>query len=174
MSEPFIGEVRMFAGSFAPQGWALCDGALLSIAQNQALFSLLGTSFGGNGQTNFALPDLRGRVPIHTGQGPGLSSYSLGQAGGSENVTLQTGQIPAHNHSLNANTLPANQKGPAGNALAAEPSGVTALYSDAGVNAAMNPQSVGNAGGGQPHANIQPFLTLTFIIALQGIYPARS
>jgi microcystin-dependent protein len=173
MSEPFLGEIRMFGGNFAPTGWALCNGTLLSISQNQALFSILGTTFGGNGTTTFGLPDLQGRVPIHFGQGPGLSPYVLGQVAGSESVTLNNTQLPSHNHILNANSSPANQQVPTSNALAAEPSGLTALYSDQGVNTALNPQSVGNAGGNQPVPIVQPYLAVNFIIALVGIFPSR-
>lgn len=180
MSEPFLGEIRMFGGNFAPRGWALCNGQLLSIAQNTALFSILGTTYGGNGQTTFALPNLQGRVPMHWGAGPGLTPRTLGETGGTENVTLLLTQIPQHNHPVNAaatatsaspaGAVPATVAPPRGsggaaqNAYAAAPDGATV----------MNNGMVGQAGGSQPHANIQPFQCVTFIIALEGIFPSRN
>lgn len=169
MSQPFIGEIVMFAGNFAPRGWSFCSGQTLSIAQNTALFSILGTTYGGNGQTTFALPDLRSRVPIHPGQGPGLSSYSLGQQGGSENVTLTVPQMPAHNHTLNANNGASNDTIPT-NAFFSE----GGLYTTNAANVQMNPATIGLTGGSQPHPNIQPYLAINFIIALQGIFPSRN
>lgn len=177
MSEPFLGEIRMFAGNFAPRGWAFCNGQILPIAQNTALFSILGTTYGGNGQTTFALPNLQGQVPVQWGSAPGGSSYSLGQTGGSENVTLLIGQVPAHSHPVNASntastpsvvgavpaTIPAPRGGTATNSYAASGDGTT-----------MNPQMVGPAGGSQPHANMQPYLCVSFIIALNGIFPSRN
>lgn len=169
MSEPFIGQIVMFAGNFNPRGWAFCNGQILSIAQNTALFSILGTTYGGNGQTTFALPDLRSRVPLHPGQGPGLSSYSLGQVGGTETVTLITSQIPAHNHGLIASDTTPSDTLPNGKILAE-----ASIYSAGAANAPMNPASIGLTGGGQPHPNIQPYLCINFIIALQGIFPSRN
>ncbi len=169
MATPFIGMIVMFGGNFAPRSWAFCSGQILPIAQNTALFSILGTTYGGNGQTTFALPDLRSRVPIHPGQGPGLSPYSLGQQGGVETVTLTTNQMPAHNHSLVANNTAPNDNLPNGNALAD-----STIYTSAAPNAQMNAASIGIAGGSQPHPNIQPYTCVNFIIAIQGIFPSRN
>lgn len=172
MATPFIAEIVMFAGNFAPRNWAFCQGQILSIAQNTALFSLLGTTYGGNGQTTFALPDLRGRVPIHPGQGPGLSTYVLGEQGGTENVTLLTTQIPAHNHTAvtRANSGAANDTSPIGNFLA------DGNQYNSASNAQMNATGVtiGNTGGSQPHTNIQPYTCINYIIALFGIFPSRN
>jgi microcystin-dependent protein len=167
VDEPFLGEIRLVPYSFAPKGWALCAGQLLPINQNQALFSLLGTTYGGNGQTNFALPDLRGRVPVGAGQAPGGSSYALGAAGGQETVKLTSGQLPAHAHPVRASSggsttpNPANSFPAAGGAYAASQ------------NAKMAATMVGRTGSGQPHDNRQPYLSLNYIIALQGIYPSQ-
>ncbi len=169
MSEPFLAEIRIFAGNFAPRGWAFCDGQLLPIAQNTAVFSLLGTNYGGNGTTNFALPDLRGRVPVHVGQGPGLANVDLGQTGGIEAVTLTAGQMPAHNHILAATNGASTSSRPGGNV----PSG-SGAYAAAGDGNTMNPAMVQNTGGSQPHENHQPYLGLSFIIALEGIFPSRN
>ena len=177
MSEPFIGQIMMFAGNFAPRDWAFCDGQLLSIAQNTALFSILGTTYGGNGQTTFALPDLRGRVPIQQGQGPGLSPYILGQASGVENVTLLISNIPAHTHSLGASSGQGDSPSPEGAvpAVTVDPNSQQPLNSYASTpNTSMAATSVGLAGGSQPHTNIQPYLSINFIIALEGIFPSRS
>lgn len=171
--EPFIGEVTVYGFNFPPRGWATCDGQLISIAQNTALFALLGTQYGGNGTTNFALPDLRGRVPIHSGQGPGLSNYVQGQTGGSENVTLLTSQMPAHNHSYNAVSDAGNTSAPAG-AYLANTGALDKEYKTSGTIVAMNPNAIGAAGGGQPHNNMQPYLVLNFSIALQGVFPSRN
>lgn len=168
MSEPFIGQVTLFAGNFAPRGWAFCSGQLLSIAQNTALFSILGTTYGGNGQTTFALPDLRGRVPLGPGQGPGLSNVVLGQQGGVENVTLTQAQAPAHGHPVAASNAAATAARPGGNL----PAGNGAY--GAAADTTMNPAMVGAAGGSQPHENRQPYLGMNFIIALEGIFPARN
>jgi microcystin-dependent protein len=176
MSEPFIGEIRMVGFTYAPQGWALCDGQLLSIAQNSALFALLGTTYGGNGQTTFALPDLRGRVPLHPGQGPGLSPYVLGQSSGAETVTLTATQIPAHNHTVAANSGSGSAENPVGNFPAAitDPNtGAPFNAFAASANGTMNPTAVGIAGGSQPHTNLQPYLCVNFIIALEGIFPSH-
>jgi microcystin-dependent protein len=174
MEEPFIGEIALFAGNFAPMGWAFCDGSLLPINQYQALFSLLGTTYGGDGRNNFALPDLRGRAPISFRQGPGLSNYTLGQKGGSESTTLTLAQMPAHNHLLNASTLAADQPGPAGNVLAVEPTGSSAVYHAAPANTTLDAGAVDPAGSSAAIDNRQPYLAINYIIALQGIYPPRS
>jgi microcystin-dependent protein len=177
MSEPFIGEIIMFGGNFAPRGWAMCNGQLLSISQNTALFSILGTSFGGNGTTTFGLPDLRSRVPIHQGQGPGLSPYVLGQQGGPENVTLLQNNMPIHTHLANASTINADQPSPAG-AIWASPvdsqGGAGTGYTKQAANTTMAPNAIGNAGGSVPFSIVQPYLAVTFIIALQGIFPSRN
>ena len=177
MSEPFIGEIRMFAGNFPPRGWQFCQGQLLSIAQNTALFSILGTTYGGNGQTTFALPDLRGRYPMQPGQGPGLSPRTLGEQGGSETVTLLTNQMPAHTHSHVASGAQGDQVTPEGhfNAVLVDPNTQTPLNLYGGTpSTTMNPASIGAAGGSQPHNNMSPFLCVNFIIALEGIYPSRN
>lgn len=177
MAEAYLGEIRMFAGNFAPSGWALCNGQLLSISQNSALFSILGTSFGGDGVSTFGLPNLQSRVPIHQGQGQGLSPYTVGQTGGSEQVTLLTNQMPVHTHTVNASNTSASATTAGGNlpATAAASRGQDApnIYgSAAGTTMAAN--MIGAAGGSQPHANIQPYQCVTFIIALTGIYPSRG
>ena len=177
MADPFIGEIRMFGGNFGPVGWATCDGQLLPIQQYTALFSILGTTFGGNGTTNFALPDLRGRVPVHVGTGPGLSPYTLGEKTGSERVTLVQNQMPAHTHSANCSSTSATQASPGGNIWASpvdSGGGAGTGYTNAGSNGAMAPTAIGMAGGGLPVPIIQPFLCVTFIIALIGIFPSRS
>lgn len=176
MSEPFIGEIIMFAGNFAPRGWAFCQGQLLSIAQNTALFSILGTTYGGNGQTTFGLPDFRGRVPVGQGTGPGLSSYVLGELSGVENTTILSSQMPPHTHvatvSLKASTAAANDTLPTNNYLADGNAYQTAT------DTTMNPGAVtvsnSIAGGGQPISILQPFLCINFIIALEGIFPSRN
>jgi microcystin-dependent protein len=174
MSEPFIGEIKMFGGNFAPRGYAFCDGQLLSIAQNTALFSLLGTTYGGDGRTTFGLPDLRSRVPVHAGTGPGLSQYRLGQKAGAETVTLTVPNLPPHNHAALA-------AGPAGNAndaignIWADDAGVSsATYSSGSATGTMRGDAIGNTGSGQPMNNVPPYLAINFIIALQGIFPSRS
>ena len=173
MAEPFLGSIVLFCGNFAPRGWALCDGQMLSIAQNTALFSILGTTFGGNGVTTFALPDLRGRVPLHPGSGPGLSTYNLGEATGSESVTLLANQMPAHSHAVAApcsDGAPSSPS-PVGAVLANQDQ--TAFYAASGT-AAMAVATSTPAGGSQPHENRQPSLAINFIIALEGIFPSRS
>jgi microcystin-dependent protein len=172
MSEPFLSEIRIFGFNFAPQGWAMCNGQLLPINQNQALFSLLGTTYGGNGQTNFALPNLQGRAPNHFGGG-----FNLGQAGGEMAHTLTTNELPTHLHTLTSNMAVvdansnATQGVPTGNVWAN--TGKT-QYSTAQPNAAMGPSAVTNVGGSQPHQNMQPYLVLNFCIALQGIFPSQN
>jgi microcystin-dependent protein len=168
-SGTFIGEITLVPYNFAPRNYAFCNGQILSIAQNTALFSLLGTTYGGNGQTTFALPDLRGRCAVSSGQGPGLSSYVLGEVTGSENVTLTANQMPAHNHSLGAVDDDSNSSLVTNHLLANTPT-----YATGAANATMNAGAIGLAGGSQPHANIQPLLTLNYCIALAGIYPSRN
>jgi microcystin-dependent protein len=171
MSNPFIGEIRLFAGNFAPQGWALCNGQLMAISQNTALFSLLGTTYGGNGQTTFALPDLRGRVPVHRGQGPGLTPRTQGEQSGSETVTLLSTQMPAHSHALRASTVAATGSTPAGALL-----GATSVnsYDNSAAGVPMAAGAIGSTGGSQPHDNMAPTLALNYIISLFGIFPSRS
>ncbi|MCZ4318149.1 tail fiber protein [Aequorivita viscosa] len=169
--EPFLGEIVMFGGNFAPRGWALCDGQLLPISQNQALFSLLGTTYGGDGRTTFALPELRGRVAMHAGAGPGLSPRPLGQKSGVENVTLTTAQIPAHNHAVVLNAKEEGDKdNPNGAYIAGDGTNAFGATSDI----AMAAPQVGNTGGSQDHNNLQPFQCVNYIIALQGIFPSRN
>lgn len=176
MADPFVAEIRVFPFNFAPKGWALCDGQLMPISQNTALFSLLGTTYGGNGKSNFALPDLQGRAPMHPGQGPGLSLHDLGETGGSETVTLLESEIPAHAHAIFASTNAADERGgtkqPAG-AMPGVQQGSNQLYT-AITPTAFNNQALASAGGDQPHNNLMPYLTFNFCIALQGVFPPRS
>ncbi|MBD2679859.1 MULTISPECIES: phage tail protein [Nostoc] len=179
MTIPYIGEIRMFGGNFAPTGWALCNGQLLAISENDQLFALIGTTYGGDGQTNFALPDLRGRAPIHQGTGTGLSPRIIGQSIGAEAVTLTTDQLPQHNHSLTANTdsnpgvITATDKSPADNVPATGTVEMYARPSDPLVS--MSPNAIAPfVGGSQPHYNIQPYLAINFIISLQGLYPSPN
>ena len=175
MASPFLAEIRMFGGTFAPRGNALCNGQIISIAQNTALFSLLGTTYGGNGQTTFGLPNLQGSAPMHSGQGPGLSPRDLGEIGGSPTVTLVSGEMPLHNHLPSAVTIGGNQTSPAGNTWATVLSGrgTLSLYGTTS-NTQMNPAAIGIAGGSQPHNNLPPYQVVTFIIATQGVFPARN
>lgn len=170
-AEPYIGEVSWFAGNFAPRGWAFCNGQLLSISENTALFSLLGTTYGGDGRTTFALPDARGRAFIHAGTGPGLSSRALGSRAGTQQESLTVSQMPAHTHTSRANSGAASSANPEENVLAN--SGRANLYSGS-ANVNMNTNAITSTGGSQPHNNMQPFLTLNCIIALQGIFPSRN
>jgi microcystin-dependent protein len=179
---PLLGQLMAFAGNFAPRGYALCAGQLLPISQNTALFSILGTTYGGNGTTNFALPDLRGRTPIHSGQGPGLSSRVLGEQDGAEAVTLTQATFPTHTHALNADAAAATSSSPMGG-LTAEAAGsgrggvkfAVNLYSPlAATTTLAPPQLAQGPGGGQPHNNLQPYLAINWCIALQGIFPARN
>lgn len=172
MSEPFVGEIRMFAGNFAPRGWAFCDGQLLAVSQNDALFSLLGTIYGGDGRTTFGLPDLRGRLPIHAGHGPGLSERRLGSKGGAEKVTLTVNQFPSHSHPLRARALPADTRNPQDKVLA-QPAVFQYTNVPTSPLVPMSNQAVGNVGGSRSHTNLMPFLCIHFIIALVGIYPSR-
>jgi len=174
MADPFVAEIRIFPFNFAPKGWAWCDGQLMPLSQNTALFSLLGTTYGGDGKSNFALPDLQGRAPMHPGQGPGLSLHDLGETGGSETVTLLESEIPAHSHGLLAvggfngtNNDPTNgvpAKGDAG----------LLPYTPSGPSLMMAPEAIAPAGGDQPHNNLMPYLTFYFCIALQGVFPPRG
>ena len=176
MSEPFIAEIRIFAGNFAPRSWAFCDGQLLPIAQNTALFSLIGTTYGGDGRSTTALPDLQGRAPMHPGRGPGLTSRRLGQRGGVERITLSEAQMPNHNHNVQAvartqftvgNSLTAEN-----NYLASPQTGNAYVSSTSTTN--MATAAVDSTGGSQSHDNMQPYIAINFIIALQGLYPSRS
>ena len=166
MSTPYIGEIRIFAGNYAPQGWAFCDGSLLSISEFDTLFNLIGTTYGGDGQTTFALPDLRGRIPVHQGAG-----FVLGQSGGAEAVTLTTAQLPAHTHLPQAQSTPATSRAPGGNVWA-----VTAAtrYSPAPLASTLDAGAIQAAGGGQPHDNLMPGLCVNFIISLFGIFPSQN
>ena len=171
MAEPFLSEIRIFSFGFPPKGWALCNGQLLPINQNQALFSLLGTTYGGNGQKNFALPDLRGRVPLHSGNG-----LTRGQALGEASHTLTTSEMPQHFHPVNAydnSNVDSNANSPAG-AFYARTADASTLYSSGNANSTMNAGVIGNTGGSQPHENRQPFQVLNFCIALQGIFPSQN
>ncbi len=170
MSDPFVAEIRAFPFNFAPDGWAFCNGQLLGISQNTALFSLLGTTYGGDGKSNFALPNLQGCVPIHPGQGPGLSLYDLGDDGGSEYVTLLQSTIPSHNHLVQASQENGGTSEPANNMLAAANAYVP--YDSTLTQLAQT--AAAPAGGDQPHSNLMPYLTLNFCIALQGEYPPRT
>ena len=162
----FIGEIRMFGGNFAPAGWALCNGQLMAIDQNAALFNLIGTTYGGDGQTTFALPNLQSRVPVHVGPG-----FALGQTGGAETVTLTTSQIPAHTHPGGVNSGAATASSPAGNVFA---TGTSTPYSDQPADSALATPAIQSAGGSQPHDNMLPFLTVNFIISLFGIFPSQT
>jgi len=173
MANPFLAEIRIFPFNFAPKGWAFCDGQLLPLSQNTALFSLLGTTYGGDGKSNFALPNMQGNAPMHPGQGPGLSLHDLGETGGSDTVTLLEAEIPAHNHALQADSSdPGEDRTPASEALARSTG--AALYASSASLVAFASQALSPAGGNQPHNNMQPYLTLNFCIALQGVYPPRT
>ncbi|KQW46369.1 MULTISPECIES: phage tail protein [unclassified Roseateles] len=171
MSTPYVGEIRLFAGNFEPVGWMFCHGQLLPIAENDVLFTLIGTTYGGDGQTTFALPDLRGRVPVHQGQGPGTSSRMLGEVGGVETVTLLASQMPAHTHALHANAAVATGTAPGGALLAATS---VASYDTGPGATAMAASAVGSAGGNQPHQNMAPTVALNYIISLYGIFPSQG
>ncbi|MEY8214892.1 MAG: tail fiber protein [Colwellia sp.] len=178
MSDPFLGEIIMFGGNFAPRGWALCDGTLLAISQNQALFSLLGTTYGGDGRTTFGLPELRGRVAMHAGNGPGLSSRPLGQKSGSETNTLNVNHLPSHTHAATAHCVDGvgNANTAAGNLWSADAGNQSATYNNGGQNGDMKSDaiSVANTGGGSSVNNIQPYQAVNYIIALQGTFPSRN
>jgi microcystin-dependent protein len=170
MADPFVAEIRIFPFNFAPTGWAFCNGQLLPISQNTALFSLVGTYYGGDGKSTFGLPNLKGSFPMYWGQGPGLSLYDLGQVGGAETVSLLASEIPQHTHALSGGTN-APQRGAAGTVPGASPA---KPYHPGPPNATANPAMVGPAGGGAPHNNMPPYLTLSFCIAMQGVFPPRS
>ena len=172
MSDQFLGEIRIVGFNFAPTGWATCDGQLLPLSQNTALFSLLGTYYGGDGKSTFALPNLQGSAPLGQGQGPGLAEYVIGQQGGSQTVTLLDSEIPAHGHALMAFTDPADLKLPATHALARSSNGPA--YTPAANASTASPMAVGVMGASSPHNNMQPYLTMLFVIAMQGIYPPRQ
>lgn len=170
--DPFVAEIRIFPFNFAPRGWAWCDGQLLPLSQNTALFSLLGTTYGGNGKSNFALPDLQGRAPMHPGQGPGLSLHDLGETGGSETVTLLESEIPSHSHAWRASISDGTSQTPANEMLA---TGIgIGQYAAPGAMTMLSPNALAPAGGDQPHNNLQPYLTFYFCIALQGVFPPRG
>jgi microcystin-dependent protein len=172
MADPFVAEIRIFPFNFAPKGWAWCDGQLLPLSQNTALFSLLSTTYGGDGKSHFALPDLQGRLPMHPGQGPGLSLHDLGESGGSETVTLLESEMPAHSHSLTASQADGTERLPAGQQFAG---GVgISMYQTPGPLVSLNPSALAPAGGDQPHNNLQPYLTCYFCIALQGVFPPHG
>lgn len=171
MSEPFVGEIRMFAGNFAPRGWAFCDGQLLAVSQNDALFSLFGTIYGGDGRTTFGLPDMRGRIPLHAGSGPGLSTRRLGSKGGSETVSLTANQMASHSHSMFAQSVAATEQEASGNMLS-QGAGINAYKAEA-QDIQLAPSSISSTGGSQPHTNLMPTICVNFIVALFGIYPSR-
>jgi len=173
--DPFVAEIRIFPFNFAPKGWAFCDGQLLPLSQNTALFSLLGTTYGGNGKSNFALPDLQGRAPMHPGQGPGLSLHDLGETGGSETVSLLESEIPTHSHALMASVEDGVQGTLTPGITLASSVGGTLYQTNTNTNlVSMNPNSLAPAGGDQPHNNMMPYLTFYFCIALQGVFPPRT
>lgn len=167
MAQPYVGEIRMFAGNFAPAGWMFCEGQLLPISENETLFQLIGTTYGGDGESTFALPDLRGRIPIHQGNG-----FILAETGGAEEITLTVNQIPAHSHPMLASSADANSPNPQGNVVAATVS-TTPYFNDV-PNTSLAPQSIGPVGGSQPHTNFQPYLCVDFIISLFGIFPSPT
>ena len=171
-ANPALGQIIMFAGNYAPAGWAICDGTLLSISQNTALFSILGTTYGGDGKSTFGLPDMRGRVPIGTGQGSGLSNRLLGEMSGEENHTLAVGELPSHNHTAVVDNSGGTSDTPVNNVPAVNSEGIQ--HYGTAMNGAMNPGAIGNTGGSQGHNNMQPYLGITYLIALVGIFPARS
>lgn len=170
--DPFVAEIRIFPFNFAPRGWAFCNGQLLPLSQNTALFSLLGTTYGGNGQSNFALPDLQGRTPMHPGQGPGLSLHDLGETGGSETVTLLDSEIPSHNHSLMVASLNSQSTTPANTSLGR--GNPVKVYASSGTMTTMGINAIAPTGGGLPHNNMMPYLTMNFCISLQGVFPPRT
>jgi microcystin-dependent protein len=173
MADPFVAEIRIFGFNFAPKGWAFCDGQILPLSQNTALFSLLGTTYGGDGKSNFALPNMQGNAPMHPSQGPGLSLHDLGETGGSETVSLLESEIPAHAHGWNASNSDSTSQAPGDQLVAGGVGGIT-LFANPASLVQLNPNAVTPAGGDQPHNNMQPYLTLNFCIALQGVFPPRT
>ena len=173
MAQPYVGEIRIFAGNFAPAGWMFCEGQLLPISEYETLFNLIGTTYGGDGQSTFALPDLRGRIPLHQGQGPGLSqNYTLAETGGVEEVTLTTQQIPLHNHALLASANTATATTASGNLTAS--TNQLKIYVEGSVSKTFAPNAISQVGGSQPHTNFEPYLCLDFIISLFGIFPSQT
>ena len=172
--DPFVAEIRIFPFNFAPKGWAFCDGQILPLSQNTALFSLLGTTYGGDGKSNFALPNMQGNAPMHPGQGPGLSLHDLGETGGSDTVSLLESEIPSHSHAVMAAVNPSTARLPAPNVSIARSAGVSAYQTNTTQLVNMADNAIAPAGGDQPHNNMQPYLTLNFCIALQGVYPPRT
>ena len=173
MAQPFIGEIRMFAGNFPPVGWAFCDGQLMPISQNDAMFVLLGTTYGGDGESTFALPNLQSRIPMHFGNGPDGVTYQLAETGGVESVTLSTQQIPVHTHQLIGTTNNALQTGPGGNLFGVS-GAIEYAIAGLGADTAMNPAAISPVGGSQPHENCQPFLCINYIISLFGLFPQQT
>lgn len=173
MAQPYIGEIRMFAGNFPPVGWLFCDGQPLPISENETLFQLIGTTYGGDGQETFALPNLQSRIPLHFGQGPDGVTYSMAEQAGVESVTLSTGQIPNHTHPLVATTLDGQSGNPAGNVVAQTPAGIFPYFEDVPA-ANMNAAAISAVGGSQPHENCQPFLCINYIISLFGLFPSPT
>ncbi|MGQ0587951.1 MAG: phage tail protein [Sphingosinicella sp.] len=172
MAQPYVGEIRMFAGNFAPAGWMMCDGQLLAISENETLFQLIGTTYGGDGQSTFALPNLQSRIPIHAGSGPGGITRQLAEAGGTESVTLTTQQIPVHNHAFLASTATGTQNSPAGEVLASGSS--VLIYRPQAPSQPLAAQTISPTGGSQPHDNMVPYLCINFIISLFGIFPSPT
>jgi len=175
MANPFLAEIRIFPFNFAPKGWAFCDGQILPLSQNTALFSLLGTTYGGDGKSNFALPNMQGNAPMHPGQGPGLSLHDLGETSGSDTVTLLESEIPAHSHTVGAQTTPLSAVAVATNATLSRPASGNLYFTPGSPTlVTMDPNVIAPAGGDQPHNNLMPYLTLNFCIALQGVFPPRT
>ncbi|WP_114951785.1 phage tail protein [Sphingosinicella terrae] len=173
MAQPYVGEIRIFAGNFAPAGWMLCQGQLLPISENETLFQLIGTTYGGDGQSTFALPNLASRIPIHQGQGPGsANNYIIGEAAGVEQVTLTTNQIPVHNHAFLASSANGTTQSPANEVLAANPT--VQMFRQSEPEGTMNPQSIQPVGGSQPHENMMPFIVINYIISLFGLFPSQT
>jgi microcystin-dependent protein len=174
MAQPYVGEIRMFGGNFAPAGWMFCEGQLLPISENETLFNLIGTTYGGDGESTFALPDLRGRLPIHQGQGAGLSNFTLAQTGGAETVTIAVNTMPSHTHPFLASTQTGTSSNPGGNVLD-QTSGTISIYIDGqGPDGPMASGMISSVGGSQPHNNFQPYLCIDFIISLFGIFPSQT
>jgi microcystin-dependent protein len=171
--DPFVAEIRIFPFNFAPKGWAFCDGQILPLSQNTALFSLLGTTYGGDGKSNFALPDMQGNAPMHPGQGPGLSLHDLGESGGSDTVTLLESEMPAHSHNWMTSNQDGTDQSPVNEMFAGGVGGI-AMYAAPASITQLAPNALPPAGGNQPHNNLMPYLTLTFCIALQGVFPPRT